>query len=212
MRTQDAEVNKENRFGTFLVYMIAVLYITLGVVFLAVPDLEAKHICYLLAICLILIGAIRIGEYFLREGYKNINQYGFSAGLLFMILGICVIIKIEQFTGIFHLCLGVGILLTAVIKIQHTMDLRVLRDRGFVLFLILSAAMTVCGALILVNPFPEEATRNQFTYIVMIADGVLSIVSTSYLMVRIRSFTRKSDRKLLEDKEEAGEGRNENDI
>ena len=51
-----------NGSKTVLVYAIAVLYVVLGLAFLCIPQLEAMHLCYLLAICLILLGVVRIAE------------------------------------------------------------------------------------------------------------------------------------------------------
>lgn len=194
MKAQITEEKKESGIGTFFVYAVAVLYIALGIAFLVVPELKVEHLCYLLAVCLILLGVIRIGEYFIRECYKNINQYGFSIGVFAIILGVCVIIRIDQFTAIFNLCLGIGILLTAIIKIQNAMDLRALEDRGFLIFLIAAVLMVIGAAVILINPFGTEATRDQFTYIVLIIDGGLSITSTTYLMLRIRGYKKHINR------------------
>ena len=44
--------------------------------------------------------------------------------------------------------------------------------------------MVICAALILVNPFSKTEVRNQFTYLVLIGDGILSVVSTTYLIIR----------------------------
>lgn len=179
--TEEKKEKKESSIGTFMVYAIAILYIGLGITFLVVPQLQTAHLCYLLAVCLILLGIIKIGEYFIKESYRNINQYGFSIGVISIILGICVIIRIEQFVDIFNLCLGVGILLTAVIKIQNAMDLRALEAGGFPLFLAIGIIMVICAVVILINPFTEETVRNQVTYVIMIVDGILSLISTFYL-------------------------------
>ncbi len=195
MRSHGENEKKESRVGTLAVYAVAVVYIVLGIVFLAVPELEVKHLCYLLAVCLILLGVLRIGDYFIQENYRNINQYGFSMGVLAIILGVCVVIRIEQFTDIFNLCLGIGILLTAVVKVQNAMDLQALKAEGFWGFLLVAVAMVICGAVILINPFRNTDSRNQFTYVVMIIDGILSIVFTSYLMIRMRR--RSDDDELL---------------
>lgn len=195
MRSHGENEKKESRVGTLAVYAVAVVYIVLGIAFLAMPELEVKHLCYLLAVCLILLGVLRIGDYFIQENYRNINQYGFSMGVLAIILGVCVVIRIEQFTDIFNLCLGIGILLTAVVKVQNAMDLQALKAEGFWGFLLVAVAMVICGAVILINPFRNTDSRNQFTYVVMIIDGILSIVFTSYLMIRMRR--RSDDDELL---------------
>lgn len=175
-----------SRSSTIMVYLTAVLFVALGVAFLAIPNLAAEQFCYLLAGGLILLGILRIGEYFIRESYKNVNQYGFSVGAFVIILGVCVIIRIQQFADIFNLCLGIGILLTSIIKVQHAMDLHALGNRKFPVFLGLALILVICAAVILVNPFTDGAVRDRFTYVVLIADGILTLFSTTYLVLQTR--------------------------
>ena len=131
MKTGFTKETEDNKITTIIVYVAAILYIVLGAAFLVIPTLEAEQFCYLLAGGLILLGILRIGEYFIKENYRNVNQYGFSIGVFTIILGTCIIIRIQQFADIFHLCLGIGILLTAIVKVQNAMDLRALVDSGF---------------------------------------------------------------------------------
>lgn len=186
MKAEHTKDASDQRFSTILVYLVAVLYIGFGIAFLTLPQLRAEQFCYLLAGGLILLGILKVGEYFIRECYKNVNQYGFSIGVFVIILGICVIIRIQQFAEIFNLCLGIGILLTAIIKVQNAMDLRALEDRAFAVFLGLAVVLVICAAVILVDPFSNVETRNHFTYLVLIADGILSLISTTYLIIRTR--------------------------
>lgn len=194
MKTGFTKETEDNKISTIIVYAAAILYIVLGFAFLVIPNLEAEQFCYLLAGGLILLGILRIGEYFIKENYRNVNQYGFSIGAFTVILGVCIIIRIQQFADIFHLCLGIGILLTAVVKVQNAMDLRALEDSGFFVFLGLSVVMVICAALILVNPFSKTEVRNQFTYLVLIGDGILSIISTTYLIIRSRNFKGRPEK------------------
>ena len=183
-----------NGSKTVLVYAIAVLYVVLGLAFLCIPQLEAMHLCYLLAICLILLGVVRIAEYFIRESYQNSAQYGFSVGVVAIILGICAIVRVEQFVSVFHIFLGIGILLTAVIKLQHALDLRALQAGGYLWVLIVAVVMILAASVVLFDPFSDEDLKNRVTYMIMIGDGLLTVVSTTYLLICVRRYHRNADR------------------
>lgn len=172
--------------GTVLVYAVAVLYVVLGLAFLLIPQLEVMHLCYLFAICLILIGVIKIAEYFIRESYQNSAQYGFSIGVITIILGICVIVRVQQFVSVFHIFLGIGILLTAVVKLQHALDLRALRVGGYLWVLVVAVVMILAASIVLFDPFSDEDLKNRITYMIMVADGLLTVISTTYLLICIR--------------------------
>ena len=66
------------------------------------------------------------------------------------------------------------------------MDLRALADRAFAVFLGLAVVLVICAAVILVDPFSSVETRNHFTYLILIADGIMSLVSTTYLIISTR--------------------------
>ena len=183
-----------NGSKTVLVYAIAVLYVVLGLAFLCIPQLEAMHLCYLLAICLILLGVVRIAEYFIRESYQNSAQYGLSVGVVAIILGICAIVRVEQFVSVFHIFLGIGILLTAVIKLQHGLDLRALQAGGYLWVLIVAVVMILAASVVLFDPFSDEDLKNRVTYMIMIGDGLLTVVSTTYLLICVRRYHRNADR------------------
>lgn len=183
-----------NGSKTVLVYAIAVLYVVLGLAFLCIPQLEAMHLCYLLAICLILLGVVRIAEYFIRESYQNSAQYGFSVGVVAIILGICAIVRVEQFVSVFHIFLGIGILLTAVIKLQHALDLRALQAGGYLWVLIVAVVMILAASVVLFDPFSDEELKNRVTYMIMIGDGLLTVISTTYLLICVRRYHRNVDR------------------
>ena len=183
MKTVNTKESMDSRSSTIMVYVIAVLYVVFGIAFLLLPQLEAEQFCYLISGGLILIGILRIGEYFIRECYKNVNQYGFSIGVFAIILGVCIIIQIQQFAEIFQLCLGIGVLLTAIIKVQNAMDMRAMGNQRFAVFLGLAIILVICAVVILVNPFSEEELRNNFTYVILIIDGIMSIISTTYLII-----------------------------
>lgn len=190
MKTADTKEFMDSRSSTIMVYVIAVLYVVFGIAFLMLPQLEAEQFCYLISGGLILIGILRIGEYFIRECYKNMNQYGFSIGVFAIIMGVCIIIQIQQFAEIFQICLGIGVLLTAIIKMQNAMDMRAMGNRRFTIFLGLAVIMVICAAIILVNPFSEEEFRNSFTYVILIIDGILSIISTTFMIITAKRFQK----------------------
>lgn len=63
MKAEHTKDGFEQRFSTILVYLVAVLYIGLGIAFLTLPQLRAEQFCYLLAGGLILLGILKVGAY-----------------------------------------------------------------------------------------------------------------------------------------------------
>lgn len=182
---------KEELRGTMAVYLVGAVYIALGAMFQFVPKMKPLQLCYLLAICLLLIGIIKVAEYFIRECYRNSAQYGFSMGVMAIVLGVCVIARVQEFVDVFYIFLGIGILITAVVKLQHALDLRAMKDRGYVWVLVVAVLMILTAAVILLDPFPTRQVQKLVTYIALMADGVLTIATTTYLLIRTRQRARQ---------------------
>ena len=175
------------------VFAVSVSFIVLGLLLLFVPQIKPVYIAYVLSIAFVVVGIIWIVQYFLTESYRNINRYGFSAGTLFVILGICAMLKAEAISGYFLLCMGILILVMGVVKLQNALDLKALKDPAWKAVLGLALAVIICAVIVILNPFQKMEDLAHFTYIIMVADGIFSIISILCLAIRLKKYEKKKD-------------------
>lgn len=201
-KTKEKTKQTQGLTGVAVILCMAIINVILGVVMLFVKQIEIKTLCYILITLLIILGFGLIIKYLMTESYKNINQYGFSVGTLFVILGICGLLKVDEVAGYFIVCLGIWLLASAVIKLQYALDLKALKDMAWGFLLVVSAVIAICAICVIINPFSEDTYHTYFTYIVLTADGILSLISTTYLALRIKKYAKQLERQDVQNSDQ----------
>lgn len=213
--------NKMNeKFGLQFIITIAVIEIALGALLLFVPQIEISTLCYLLCAALVITGIFLIVKYFLSDAYKNMDEYGFSIGVFFVILGMCALVRVEQVSASFLLCMGIALLMTSVIKFQNALDLKNLDEKTWIWVLAISLVFTVASVIIIINPFSSIRTLQLFTYRILIVDGIISLLSNFYLFIKLKQNIKQDKKKKeiknmeenAEDTEEMPEEKAESDV
>ena len=184
---------KEKSVGLGGVFAISAAFILLGLLLLFIPQIKPLYLAYILSIAFIVVGIMWIVQYFLTESYRNINRYGFSAGTLLVVLGICALVKAEEISAYFLLCMGFLIMVMGIVQLQNALDLMALGDSMWKVALGLSLTMIICAIIIVMNPFQTIENLSRFTYIVMVIDGIFSIASMIILAVSLKNYEKNHD-------------------
>ena len=190
--------------GTGLVIGIAVIYILLGLAMLLIPKFETSYIIYAAGVILLVYGIILIVKYFMSGSYKELGKYGFSGGALCLVIGICMLIRANSIAEFFPLFLGICILLTAIIKLQNAVALRILEDKAWFVFLIIALAFVAASLIIMLNIFQLNEKHTIYIYYILVVDGIVNLAETIYLAIALRRSKKsieKSEAPLLETEE-----------
>lgn len=182
---------KSGIFGTTEVIIASCISIILGVALLFVPQIQIITICYSISTVMVAAGIIFIVKYFLAEGYLNMNEYGFSIGVLMVVLGMCALVREEQVAAFFILCIGGFVLISGIIKLQYSMALKIVEDKLWIVLLFVSFIIMGLAIAIILNPFSSKDTLQTFTYYILIIDGILSIVCNIYLFWSLKNHGKR---------------------
>ncbi len=186
---------------------LSACYIAIGTVLLALPVEIANmvSICYGIGIAAIIVGLINVAIYFIRKGYLQENNLGFSVGVAAVIFGLFAVLQTENFAVAFTQVLAFCMIADSIIKLQFSMDL--LRLKGKWWWIVLIAALTSAGLamMILLSPFQSEDTKHLYTYIVLIVDGLLNIGTIAYLSWQLKRFRSGALQKQEDVPEDAGD-------
>ncbi|MDE7063792.1 MAG: DUF308 domain-containing protein, partial [Lachnospiraceae bacterium] len=170
--------------GTMAILGAAVLAILLGLFLLLFPGARIIQIVYGIGVVMIVGGIVSIVRYFMTESYRKLNCYTFSAGALMVVLGVCALLRAEIVSTYLLVCLGILLLASGIIKLQHALDLEAMKDKAWIAILVVAVTMIICGAVVLLNPFDRMEDLSRFTYIMLVIDGCLSLFSVLYLTIR----------------------------
>ena len=138
--------------GTGMIIGIAIIYILFGLAIEFVPQFKEIYIIYIAGAIFVVFGIIMIVKYFLTGSYRDIGKYGFSAGVLCVLIGVMLLVRTSEIAAYFSLFLGICILLTAVIKLQNAVDLKSIHNAGWFIFLLIALAFLAVAILVILNP------------------------------------------------------------
>ena len=176
--------------GTGMIIGIAIIYILFGLAIEFVPQFKEIYIIYIAGAIFVVFGIIIIVKYFLTGSYRDIGKYGFSAGVLCVLIGAMLLVRTSEIVAYFSLFLGICILLTAVIKLQNAVDLKSIHNAGWFIFLLIALAFLAVAILVILNPGGRVSQYKNAIYYLLIADGVIDLISPIYLVFAIRASRR----------------------
>lgn len=163
--------------GTGMIIGIAIIYILFGLAIEFVPQFKEIYIIYIAGAIFVVFGIIMIVKYFLTGSYRDIGKYGFSAGVLCVLIGVMLLVRTSEIAAYFSLFLGICILLTAVIKLQNAVDLKSIHNAGWFIFLLIALAFLAVAILVILNPGGRVSQYKNVIYYLLIADGVIDLIS-----------------------------------
>ena len=101
-----------------------------------------------------------------------------------------MLVRTNEIAVYFSLFFGICILLTAIIKLQNAVDLKSMHNKGWFVFLLIALVFLAAAILIVLNPGGKVSQYKDVIYYILIADGVISIISPIYLIFAIRTSRR----------------------
>ena len=130
----------------------SIIFIIISLVLIFNPEGTLKIISYLIGALFIVMGCIKIFNYF--KDKKNENTYfkdDLVYGILYILIGIFALVATGLMASIFRIIIALWIMYTGILRLIYTFRFKVYGDNMWVLNMILSIAILACGAFILFN-------------------------------------------------------------
>ena len=187
MRTskQDSQQASRRPDGLVVQVVLALISIALGVLLLFLPDIQVKALCYVFCGAVIAAGIGSISMFFITQAYKRLHEYGFALGVLLLVMGCIGLLRTEAMVADFQGYLGFAALLSGVLMLQGTVQLRVLGNRLWIPDLVLTALCLTGSALVLADARPVLEAIQGFAYWVLLITGALSLVSLLFSSIGV---------------------------
>ncbi len=176
--------------------LTGVLYVLLGIVALVLPETMEKTLGYLLAVVLILAGAVSMIAYLLRDAHQNYYHNDFLHGLIGIGLGILVLSRVEVIIALIPFLLGVLVLISGCSKLQDVIDMKRMNYGNWIVMLIFAVINVIFGILLMCNPFESANLLFRLIGIGLIFSGLTDCLTTCYFARKIRRYL--SEKSALE--------------
>jgi len=190
---------KQNISTNVYVLIISIALITMSALMLFVEGLKIIFLCYTLCAVAIIAGICMIVRYFITDAYRNVNAYGFSLGTFFVMLGICGMLKASQMSDIFIIILGIILLLSGVIALQHTLDLRRMEDKVWIPALVVALIILICSIVIILQPFSSKINYDLFVWWFTLVSEILALILNLYTLIRVNAIIKKEKEQIAEE-------------
>lgn len=158
--------------------LIASLLVVGGLFLIIFPEIAADTVGYVLGACLMGVGLVKVVLYFTAEPELGFYHFGLLTGLTLMVIGFMIILNVRKFLELLPLCLGLIVLLSGILKIQHGINLLRYNARGWMPVLIWAALGTILGVLLILNPFGAVKTLVVFLGIGFLFSGLTDLATT----------------------------------
>lgn len=158
-------------------FIIAAIYLLMGIILTIWPGFMAGVITTVLGVVSIVIGIIRLIEYFTGDRYAAIFKYDMVIGILFIGFGLFALIWPGVIVSILPVIFGIFLIVSSLIKLQNAVDLKRLGYDRWWSVLIMGLVSVILGIVVICNPFRAVKLLIRFIGIFFMIDGITSLVS-----------------------------------
>ena len=173
---------KEINVSIVVSILSAIVYIVFGVIMILNPHIAINVIATSLGIIIGLIGLAFILKYLLDKNKYEYSGFGFTVGVIFLILALLLFFKFEQLAMLIPIVLGILIIINGAKKTEYIIALRKKVNSNWLMLLVLGLVEIVLGIVLIFNPFESSLA---LIGIFIIAYSVVDIIECVMLKMEI---------------------------
>lgn len=154
----------------------SIIFAIIGIVLMQNPEGTVKFITYVLGILFILAGIYKIIAYIYEKGQGGLYNYNLVYGIMAVVIGIITMVFSGTIGALFRIIIGVWIIYSSLLRMTTSFRLRSLNSNVWIVSLVLSIIMLICGIYVIVNSGAIVATIGLFILIYSIIDIIENLI------------------------------------
>lgn len=159
-------------------FFSSIFLVILGVLLIFESEATIISISYILGAIVIVLGVMEILKYIKEMNSENKNILDLAYGIICIVFGIVVILHPHAIASIIPFVVGIIIILNSATKLQYSMDLKKNQNELWKSTMIIAILTTICGILIIFNPFSGAVLITRIIGIIIVIYSVLDIISS----------------------------------
>lgn len=161
--------------------VVSILFILFGIILIVKPQLIMSMVSILLGAICIIMGTLRIVDYFASGKRDN---YLLAIGIVAIIAGIIIMFCADMIASVFRILIALWIIYSGIINLQTTILWKDYQSRLWLLTLILAILTILSGIYILVT----NGSMLQITGGVIIIYGIVDIIERTIFIRKIDNY------------------------
>ena len=185
----------------------SLVLVAFGIMLIMKSEATIITISYVIGGILVALGVLAVIKFIQGTNKENKNELDIVYGVVTIILGVLIITHPQAIASIIPLVLGVAIVISSSTKLQYAFELKANNNSLWKATMIVSIISTLCGVLLLFNPFKGSVVFTQLVGGFIIAYAVLDIISTMTIRRNFKTIHKAieaavvTDAEVLEEKE-----------
>lgn len=176
----------------------SIVLIALGFLLVFQSDAVIYSISYVIGGILIAIGVLAVIKFIQNTNNAQKSELDIVYGIVSVILGIVVIKNPEAIASIIPIILGISIIISSATKLQYSIELRANGNSLWKTAMIISIISTLCGIVLLFNPFKAISSFTKIVGIFIIIYAVLDMISTFTIKRNVKAFQKTLEEGIVE--------------
>ncbi|MBQ9828476.1 MAG: DUF308 domain-containing protein [Lachnospiraceae bacterium] len=181
-------------------FVMAILFIALGVVLVVNPELSAIVMCDILAVVLLVLGIVKVFM-FIRTRVREVGNRDLAVGTFFVALAILIFVFPERISAFIPSILAIFLIFGGADKLQDGVELRREGYSHWGITIIMALVVAGLGFLVYFNPFSSATLFMRIIGLSLIVEGAVYLIVA--LMAKDPGRVRNESEEVLviEDKE-----------
>ena len=174
------------------------ILVILGMLLFFKSEATIIIIAYIIGAILIALGAVAIITFIKNTNNVEKNQLDIVYGVVTIIMGVLVVSTPEAIASIIPIIIGIGIVISSATKLQYSFELKSCNNPQWKATMIVSIISTICGIILLFNPFKGAVVITQVVAIFIIVYGLLDIISTIIIKKNVNAIYKAIEEEVSE--------------
>lgn len=186
--------------------MMSIFLIILGGLLIFESEMTIVSISYVIGGTLIALGAVAILRFIKNARNMISSELDIIYGVVTIILGSLIVTHPKGLASIIPIVLGICIVINSANKLQYSLELKKDNNKLWKMTLAVAIVSTLCGVILIFNPFKGVQMITQIVGIFIVTYAVLDMISTITIKRNV-SILKKAikdtitDAEIIEEKE-----------
>ena len=156
--------------------LTSLILAVIGIIMIYNPETTMQFISTILGIFFIVIGVIKLINYFVAKGNSSLFTNDIAWGIISIIIGLVVIVYSSTIENIFRIMIGIWIIYSGFTRLTLSSKLKNINEKIWALVLTLSVLMVVGGLYVTFYPGALIVTLGVIILIYSIMDLIESFI------------------------------------
>lgn len=183
----------------------SIILLILGILLIFESEATIASISYIIGGCLIAVGLTAIINFFRTKMKDSFSELNIVYGIVTTVAGALIIMHPYVIGSFIPIVIGIGIIINSSMKLQYAFELRNGHNSMWKMTMIISIVSTLCGIILLFNPFAGAVILTKIIGGFIIGYAILDIISTYTIkrnVVQVKKAIEKDvlDAEVVEEK------------